>query len=594
MKTYIYLCDEGFVHNEYEYYVVLSPNYVDTIKCLTDNKKSFVVLDDCWKTKEDVWQDRKYLKKIKKELMVYLKRLLNEYHHTDFTTREWEYVLRAWLDCYTATLYEKYKRIGILKNKGIKGDAVIYSESIPALDFTEFFSQCTSSDEFNNQIAGQLLELIKDDASINLIQRGDRIKIPEIKINKNLGYYKVKIYRWFMRGLAWIMNDKVDVVMESVYLPLKVRLSMVWRSRGKILDYEYDYHRFERMRISRTIDGEWRCFKEVICSGDDEFLKISKMLLKKNLPIAYLEEFSHVYQFAKKWYGKIPNCKAIVYCSGGLIYNEVLKNVLMHIRHKKKDMLFCDIQHGGNYGISKVNDVMTEEYALSDKFYTWGWTISSGICEFIPMPMGKLLGSSINKKSTDFRILYINYVYSKYVSRVDLEQCLIRTEVNKELDFLHRINARVQENLIIRCYPEDYGWHIKDNIKRRVKDARFDTVTNFKESLSAASVVICSAWNTTILEALYANVPVVVMKPLDEVEDYAIDDLKRMKECGILVEDWESLLELVNRFVDEESLRAWWNQKDKTELVRYFQSKYVYKCDDGEDVWVDELLKYCI
>ena len=107
-------------------------------------------------------------------------------------------------------------------------------------------------------------------------------------------------------------------------------------------------------------------------------------------------------------------------------------------------------------------------------------------------------------------------------------------------------------------------------------------------------MVICSAWNTTILEALYANVPVVVMKPLDEVEDYAIDDLKRMKECGILVEDWESLLELVNRFVDEESLRAWWNQKDKTELVRYFQSKYVYKCDDGEDVWVDELLKYCI
>ena len=309
------------------------------------------------------------------------------------------------------------------------------------------------------------------------------------------------------------------------------------------------------------------------------------------MPIAYVEAFNYFKYAQEKWFGSLDNLKAVMYICYGLTYDELYKNFLMKRKHKNKNLKLIDIQHGGNYGID-CNHLMKVEYEISNLIYTWGFEYNTRNCKTIRMPITKLLNRKVNRSKSDGTILYVSYSYFKDFTMMESSWVLYRHTIENELSFLKKIDNEIRNRIVVRLHPNEKMWGVKENIKSEIQSIKFDSINDFYTSLERCSIVICSDWNTTCIEALCLGYPVIVLKPLDECEVEAKQDAINMKKFGLLYENWEDLLTFVNGLTNAKVINDWWNNKERIQFVNYLKEKYCYNPTNALEIWQNELLKY--
>lgn len=592
MRIYLYLCDEGIVRPDYDRLIIISPNYVNTIDACEKSGVDYAIVEECWKTIKDIDDDQNYILDIERRLIKILSVELNKYHEKEYNSIEWNIVLNGWMNNYISSLWEKYSRIKKLLNLHVDHfyTTIYEPEHRPALDSFEFESWIKQNNAFQISQYLMLIKYLDADLDIRYIKETDNYVYDLIHPKITFSYCKVKIYRFFMRLLIFLRGKRIKTIACGSYLPFEFLLSTMRKSNFSFLNIEYDYLRNERLGILRPVDVEWRenPIKWYNCDEIHEFEKIVIKFVKQNLPLVYVEAFQYIQYCQQKWFGKLINTNKIIYSSGGVIVDEVFKNYLMSKKHVDSNVVFADVQHGGNYGIES-NMIMKTEYEISDVFYSWGWNYKVDNCKIIPMPSAKLLALSVERKVNN-NILYVSYSFFKNYTTMDYQIVFYKKNFENEIKYLNGLSERVKEKLVVRLAPNDNGWGIKKRIQNSVPGIRFDEISEYYERLSSVSLVICSAWNTTAIEALYADIPVVILKQLNEVTKESIIDVRNMKKYGILIETWDELLEFTNQMYDINKVNKWWNEPDRRNFINEIKKKLVYMPSDARNIWERELI----
>lgn len=549
---------------------------------------SYTIIARNWNTNGEIHTAIDYLDHVKGIVMHYAVSILNEYHHSKFDLDEWQILLERWIINYLASYYDKYVKLLTVEATGQQYECDIYDSSkmVIALDFMDYFTLLNGTDGFNLY---QYSELYREQCHfkhIKVRQMRNYEREPIVNREKTPGYYGKIIYRSFIKGMKILTRLQDDIVFEDCYLPFDFLFDVMKKKPGKITHYVHDFLRFERTKMKTKLDYEWRNKNTPLPETEDEFALLMCKLLKRNLPIAYVEDFVFLEKRARNLYKFAKKPKAVFYSDSGISCNEVFKVYLMTV--KQKGTIFCDIQHGGNYGIERTS-IMQSEYELCDYFYTWGWRIEKDFpAKCVSMPAAKLLDKRLQHVEMGNDILYVSYTPSKRENVLYKRSLLYNDERQAEIKFLKGLSSPLREKMLVRLYPQDYGWHVRDSIDRYVSGVRYDKEKEYYTSLKRAKLVVLMMWSTTILEALYAGKPILVLHDTCHAEEDALEDIKELERVGVFVESWKELgnrLEEIYQNVDE-----WWNEPERQRVVQKIQNKYMYMPQNAKDVWIDEIL----
>ena len=168
---------------------------------------------------------------------------------------------------------------------------------------------------------------------------------------------------------------------------------------------------------------------------------------------------------------------------------------------------------------------------------------------------------------------------------------MVGTQI-EEISFIIKQKNRFNEKFVVRLPQNENGWDIKKTLETHGK-IRFDDVSTFYDSISRASLVICSTWNTTVLESLCAGVPTVVIKPIAEFEEDFLMDAEEMRKNELLFENHRELDLWLDSHNSVESVNEWWGKPKRQTYIERFKSKYVYMPNNAGEIWEKELLDLC-
>ena len=110
----------------------------------------------------------------------------------------------------------------------------------------------------------------------------------------------------------------------------------------------------------------------------DEFKNFLFYSFKQNFPIIYLEAYK---DFDKKIDGLKLQPSKVVYSANALYHNEFFRFFCAKYR---KDIVVAYGQHGGDFGIDKIDIQEEIESKFCDIYYTYGWKKQGASCGILP------------------------------------------------------------------------------------------------------------------------------------------------------------------------------------------------------------------
>lgn len=586
--NYLGIVDEKEAPSGYIKYFWVNERCVNGIDWCIKNNVDYTVLQNKWEDEANIQSAIDYLAKVKKVVLSYIGELLNDYHHVNYCVSQWNILLSAWIDMFLGSYYDKYLNIREIESSNNNFECIVYNINAPIsmLDYLDYMELVFNQDEYHRYQYSMLLDSVQQLNHITKMEKGDYQRPEIIFGKKEKGNNKAVIYRSLISTFKKITHIQDKVVLQSTYLPTKFLTMIMLEEKGKVTNYNYDYNVYERSKIPQRLDYSWRSKEESISKSFDEFTQIICRLIKRDLPIVYVEGYRYLLERAKRLYKYALHPNTVFFSASGIGPDEIFKTYLALIR--KSNTTLCGIQHGGNYGIEK-NQVIDNEITMCDTFYTWGWRYRNNNLTR-PMPSAKLMNSRLLDVKKGQNILYVNYCFSKNIARLTRIELFHDYWRQKELSFFKQLSSPVKEKLLVRMYQNDYGWGTKKEIETSIPDLRFDTISDYYESLNNVNLVVLPYWQTTILEALYANKPILVLTDQRMIIEQAIDDINAMEQVGILVTSWETLLmqlETIHNNVDE-----WWNDPSRQAVVQKIKKKYTYMPMNAKEIWEQEIKSF--
>lgn len=584
---YLGLLDSQEIPDGYDKYMWMSERCLEGAAWCKNKGIEFQCIPKNWKTNEEILECKNYLNEVKKVVMNYAVDMLNEYHETQYSQEAWNIVLSQWLNTYLFSLYDKYLKLKQVEEMGEDCECYLYDTEkiVPALDFPDYWTMLSETDKYHIYQYSQLYDAMKPFKRIKACNIKKFCRLPIKYQDKSLGYWKVAVYRKFVAFIKFLTRKKDIVVIQNSYLPDTLLLNAMKKKKGELTNYITDYYRYERTELKQDIDSFWRKQEQDFFALEDEFTLLACKLLRRNIPIAYVEDFRFLQERVRRVYKYAMHPQAVVFANGATCNDELFKAYLMNI--KNKNTLFCGIQHGGNYGID-CSWMLDSEYEMCDLFYTWGWENNKKTCTFKPMPLVKLVNRSFRKTTTKSDILYVSYSFTKNIGRLDKNELMYDENLQSEKQFLFNLDLDIKSHMRIRMYMRDFGWGVRKDLENRDSDLRFDTISNFYESLDNAKLVILAEWSTTVVEALCANRPILVRRDSWCIEEDAQADLDDLERAGILVDSFEKLNQQLNNILP--NLDKWWNETERQTIIKRICNKYAYMPANADKIWLKEII----
>ena len=571
---------------------------------LSWQKLSSEVMKHPWKNRSQMHMAIKYESEFYEEVLEYLADFLNKVHGENEGIRFWRLIIGPWLLYYIETLHERYVCLeqaldlypGI-ETLGLKESAY----EIP-LDMNDFNVMC-SNDVYNLQLYTILLDFMgykveKKSSNCEKITNRRRV-IKSIK--------KLRMIFWKFL-LKWANNS--ETLMTDIYLPLNLVGKMIVKSNFKVRWCKFP--RTESLINESIFEGIHKSRQNLSSLGiakTDQFKEIFIQTLSYNLPLVYLEGYKAI----RKWaldFCYSNKVKRIVTASG-TIQNEALKFTMAE--HTKSGTKLTLVQHGGNYGSTRYSTNENIEKKIADDYWTWGWGQAQNKLMGMPHPAlsAMKLSQNLSIKPSQY-ILFVGNSNLRY--RLTNVSCPmgweIKSYVNWQIQFFRSLSTNVLDSLLFRPYHQDQGWSIQHRIQNKVNIGNIDIHSKsqvFRKprefyhkifsnkaiyyKLLEASLVICDMNQTTFLEALALNIPLVIFwnDCYEELRTSAkpyYDDLRRV---GILHSSPEDAAMKVNQIADNPS--DWWNREDIQNIRRKFCRQFVRTSDHWLYEWVNQLEK---
>lgn len=595
MKMYLGLVDDETPPCGYDRYIWLSERFVKGIGWCRRNNKKYEVLSENWKSNADLLEAESYLERVKKSILEYAALLLNEYHGTSYDGKEWGIAFGIWMDHFLCSYYDKYLRIKQITNC-IEYDICVFDSAKieVSLDAYDYANLLFRSDAYHKYQYTLLLSEMNLENVWNKVYRDEYKRSQTEILYDNLPEYIKRFDEdyWKYKSKKKI-QDRVTI--QCPYIKFELYRKIIENNYGYISGYFLNYFTQIRKKLSRKVDYAWRLKKtEKNINYSDEFMGLVCGILKKELPITFVEEFDMIKSLSQKNYQYAYQTKAIVYDAGEIFYNEIFKSYFMDMIYKNN--IKIDIQHGSSYGLIAPWMQLKTEFSVCDVFFTSGWKgIGYYNKRFEVMPFIKFFRMRDVVNEYGSYILYVGYSAPKNIFRTCNYDNNILKYKKEELKFFELLSDELKDQMVIRYPPNEILWMKEIDFEGVSKRIHFDYEENYYNSLRKAKLLIGEIFGTTIMEAIFLNKPFIIFQSPLEIstsDNSALyDEIHLMKECDLLAESAENLSTIVsNAMVD---IKRWWDDPKRKNVVEILRSKYAYFPDDSDQIWINKIKKYC-
>ncbi len=348
-------------------------------------------------------------------------------------------------------------------------------------------------------------------------------------------------------------------------------LSALWRWRHK---FAWDNIQYP-IKIVADVDVEWRRQRAIEGGIVPTLAGLLRVLLPLQIPVALLEGFAD-YRNAVLAF-PVPRPKA-AYSANGLHGHMAWKLLLAEWRQQGTLLLYH--QHGGGYGLDRIHAVEDYEIRVADRFYTWGWRRGESHVKPLCAPPPNGLQRSkkwIMLSCVNFPNVAIRLHFHPMPGKI---QDMHRETYN----FLAALPDRA--NLLVRPYPQDYGWDFTGKMRQIAPDATFDDgkATSFRR-FAESRLVVHNYLGTAWLETLALDVPTVCFF---DPETYAfreaaqpyVDGLERV---GVLHRSGHSAARFVAALGND--VQGWWQKCEVQAARRDFIERYAHFSMDWKRRW---------
>lgn len=537
---------------------------------------SFKTLDYHWKQKGKLYDDYIYLDNLYERLLIEVTENLNSIHSENRSVEYWRIIIGPWLGYFIQMVWDRYEslRLAFEANSIEKVWVFTINEvDTVANDMDDFYRFFVS--DFWNQWIFQ--EIIKQKYPEVLITKNIIIGFPKVRVKNSGSIFRVvikKVFNWISSLNA--SSDSYFFI--SDYLgkdsaKIQLRLKQIPKRFVEKPNPDFKFSKEIRDRIKLT-------------QVRNDFEVIISELIPKQIPKSYIEGYVEIkeHPLTRRW----PKSPKVIFTSNSHIGYDVFK-VWAAIQKSKGSKLILS-QHGGHYGIGKFSFHEDHETKIADRYLTWGWTnaekinVIPSVCvkygnkkqiEWNPRGKALLVQNSVPR--------YSYWMYSATQSTRVLDY------LNDQFSFVSNLDSKIQENLSVRLYPQDYGWEHKLRWKDRFPNLEISGNGNTMNELIKASRVFVSTYNaTTFLESLSLGIPTLIFwNPDDwEIRNSAKPYFRKLEELGIFFQSPSECAKELNRIWD--NIEDWWFEPKRQRVVSDFLNQYAKKSDQ----FVEEIIKH--
>ena len=524
--------------------------------CLNHRTVSDKILLNKTLSKNEVLENYEKNLNLFKKILPTLTQDLNHYHGVNYSIKFWSTVVGWWLLDHIKIHRDIYKKLQHIDKKRISN----YLHFNFSYDETRLYNFEDSIEKFKDDQWNQFAHQRAMNYFFPFIKKTfiDKKKIkPKINYNnfiKKILNYIIYLYNYlltiFFLDKIVFLNHYFDFqISKKIFFSLKTIpiLKYYYTNEGYLNFINYDLDK----RLNNFIN-----FKP-----KDDFEDFYYNVLKKDLPIALLENFNQVLKSSIKKY----NYKKfdIVVTSQSHFFDTSFKISIAYFREIFNLKLFI-IQHGGSYFFGNMDVHLYWEKNIADLFLTWG--------TFPNKENIKFLGQNRIKKinnNPEYILVILDEINRNY-------SCYMTPDSNDLLDYLDDVSILINKlsekfKVIVRL-PKHNQFYKKYLIKKN-KDLIFDKNSNSFESYKKSSLVISCAFATSALETISNNIPTIVYIPKKmNYFDFNLHKDELLKE--IYFDNYQQILNklLSNSF----SAYDWWNQNYIKNLIKNFLKKYCY------------------
>ncbi len=533
-----------------------------------------------WDNREKMHHAAIYQESVYESMLESLVPLLNQVHATNHTQRFWRIILGTWLLHYVQIMHERFISVeAALAVDPLLTTTILAPGSFQTPRYFVDLYRGIEDDIYNLQLYSIILKALgvecdEKEWTWSFLQSRKEF------FWRSWQRQSEKIIYYASERLA----AKSEVIFSAPYINRNSMLRLLLSGRGMLGWWEPC--KTVSLDFLDTIDDHphrpiLSCISYVPKNNFE-------VILRDNLPIffpkLYLEGFARV---SREMQNSVRKSKSKVLVSSiGFHENELFKFGAAYWAEEGRHIVLA--QHGGSYGVARYNPTERLERSVADVFLTWGWDDDDQ--KTVVLPSAKLSRLKILKQKNQAKsksVLFIDNAVMRYHYRTwsgplggQFLRCLAWRDI-----FFGSLSQDVFSSMQVRMYSTDYGWHVRQHLASRFLSMHF---SNFSESyerqMLEASLVICDANQTTLLESLAADIPTLAFWDPDlwELRPQAKPFFDQLQEVGILFFDPQQAAFAANHYAANPS---WWHQKKVREARRIFVHQFARSDDNWFTTW---------
>jgi len=513
---------------------------------------------------------------------------LNHRHGAAHDLRFWRIVVGPWLRTFVTVVLDRHACLRVAIDEHEVDRSVVVTglpEERPAARLGDFRREYLTGDRWNHVLCADILRFLGE---VELEERPfggttealGRIEAPSTGRGRRprprlMWSMARKAIRGYRARVIARGARRHDVVIFNTYLEPKEERRLARRFGQVPIDWP------STIRFTREPVSPRERSMRIPCRSDEAVDRLLRWLVPRHLPAAYVEDHERMVLKANdhRWPGQ-PKVvvTGLVHANSDLFRTWVAGRV-----EAGASLITC--QHGGTYGMARWFSVEDHEVEVADRFLTWGWS-SSSLSTLRPVGQIPQTPSRGPRLSDEKRVLLVLDATHRMTSSMDsLTQAF---QFEGYLDWIERfvvaLPPAVRQQLVVRCYPVDWGWDQARWCSDRLPGVQVDAGQTPMGLLMADCAVYVSTYNsTTYLQSMASGIPTMGFwdPAVWELRAEAADVLDGLHRVGVL--HWspeDAAAHLVGIWGDVDD---WWGGADVEAEVARFQEKFCQRVDDIVD-----------
>jgi putative transferase (TIGR04331 family) len=533
------------------------------------------ILPNHWDDRGKLKQDFDNLQNLNKKLLQELVPIMNELHKQHFNERFWKLILGNWLNYYTTVIFDRWTQLDRARKLGKDCQTIVGAfgdEIFATSDTADFVQKATSSSQWNHALFSLIaqyipsIQLIRIDLKVHNDAGTMELSEPDLPAKQLIKNFAGKFANWFKSHDRFFFID--------TYIPIK-KLALLEVTLGQLP--------IPRVPISIKkkpgFNPEWRRWAISIDDTNDEFIKIACEVLPMFLPRIYLEGFEDLItqSNALPW----PATPNVIFTSNCHFTDDLFK---VWAAQKIANGSRLVIGEHGGLGPGLFNGSHEYELSVADKYLSTGW--SDDKYENVK-PLGYFRRTiKKNTQNPSGKALLVCGVMPRY--NFDIRSMMLSSQVLDYLDnlfnFIDDLPQAIQDEILVRLAPQDYGWEQKQRWLDRYPTTRFDTSQSMLEEAGKYRLFIATYMATTYIESLVSNFPTLMYwDPAHwEVKPEAQRYFSELKKVGIFHDCAKSAARHLTNIWND--IPGWWSRGEVQKARKIFCDHYAVILPNTDDL----------